>query len=69
MRNLPANVGDTSSIPESGGSSGVGNGNLLQHSHLENLLGRGAWQAAVRSAAESDMTEGVELAHVWLFRV
>ena len=39
----PANAGDardTSSIPESGRSSGVGNGNPLQYSCLENPMDR-----------------------------
>jgi len=28
-------------------SAGAGNGNLLQYSCLENLMGRGAWQVRV----------------------
>ena len=45
LKNLPANAGDardTGSIPGSGGSPGVGNGNSLQYSCLENSLDRGA---------------------------
>ena len=41
IKNLPANAGDTrdvSSIPELGRSSGVGNVNPLQYSHLENTI-------------------------------
>ena len=38
-------AGDHSSIPESGRSSGEGNGNPLQYSCLENSMGREAWQA------------------------
>ena len=34
VKNLPANAGDTGSIPESGRASGEGNGNLLQYSCL-----------------------------------
>ena len=39
VKNLPANVGDAGdagSIPGSGKCPGVGNGNLLQYSCLEN---------------------------------
>ena len=35
-------AGDPGSIPGSGRSSGEGNGNPLQYSHLENLMDRGA---------------------------
>ena len=37
------NVGDLGSIPESGRSSGEGNGNPLQYSCLENSMDGGAW--------------------------
>jgi len=37
------NVGDLGLIPGSGRSPGEGNGNLLQHSYLENPKDRGAW--------------------------
>ena len=46
VKNLPANAGDardTSSIPGSRRSPGIGNGNPLQYSCLENSMGRGAW--------------------------
>ena len=33
--------------------SGEGNGNPLQYSCLENLVGRGAWRAAVHRVAQS----------------
>ena len=45
VKNLPANAGDAGdmgSIPESGRSPGVGNGNPLQYSSLENPMDRGA---------------------------
>ena len=34
---------DAGSIPESGRSPGVGNGNPYQYSCLENSMDRGAW--------------------------
>ena len=37
------NVGDQSSIPESGRPSGEGNDNPLQYSFLKNPMERGAW--------------------------
>ena len=43
VKNLLASVGDArdlSSIPKSGRSPGVGNGNPLQYSCLENSMGR-----------------------------
>ena len=53
VKNLPANAGDQGSIPELGRSPEVGNGNPLQHSCLENSMGRGAWWAAVHGATKS----------------
>ena len=38
VKNLPANAGDTGSIPGSGRYPGVGNGNLLQYSCLEKSM-------------------------------
>ena len=60
VKNLPANAGDTGdtgSIPESGRSSGGGNGNPLHYCWLEIFMDRGAWQATMHGAAKSDMTE------------
>ena len=51
VKNPPDNAGDARDlglIPESGGSPGVGNGNPLQHSCLENPMDRGAWWATVQ---------------------
>ena len=60
VENLPANAGDArdaGSILESGRSPGVGNGNLLQYSCLENPMDREARSVAVHGVAkESDMT-------------
>ena len=56
VKNLPANAGDTGdmgSIPESGRSSGGGNGNPLQGSCLENSMARGAWWVTVHGVAKS----------------
>ena len=50
LKNLPDNArdeGDVCSIPRSGRSPGIGNGNPLQCSCLENSTDRGAWLAAV----------------------
>ena len=67
VKNPPANAGDLReavSIPESGRSPGEGNGNPLQYSYLENLMDRGAWQAAVHKVTESDTTEVTWCAHM-----
>ena len=56
VKNLPASVGDAGGaglIPGLGRFPGVGNGNPLQYSCLENPLDRGPWQAAVHRVAES----------------
>ena len=50
VKNSPANLGDVGDrglIPGWRRSPGVGNGNPLQRSCLENALDRGAWQAIV----------------------
>ena len=50
VKNLPASAGDGRDmvlIPGLGTSPGVGNGNPLQYSYLENFMGRGAWWAIV----------------------
>ena len=53
VKNLPANVGDPSSIPGLGRSPGEGSGNPLQYSCLENSMDRGAWWATVHGVTES----------------
>ena len=44
---------DAGLISESGRSSGVGNGNPLQYSYLENSMDRGAWQATVHGVTKT----------------
>ena len=45
-------AGDVGSIPGSGRSSGVENGNPLQYSSLENLMDRELWQATAHGVAK-----------------
>ena len=57
VKNPPANAGnarDSGSTPGSERSPGVGNGNPLQYSCLENPMDTGA---TVHRVTESDMTE------------
>ena len=56
VKNSPANKGDRGdmgSIPGSGRSPEVGNGNPLQYSYLEYSMDRGAWQATVHGVTKS----------------
>ena len=56
VKHPPASAGDAKDvglIPGSGRSPGVGNGNPLQYSCLENSMDRGAWWATVHGAAKS----------------
>ena len=56
VKNPPANagdIGDTSSVPGLGRSSGGGCGNPLQSSCLENPLDRGVWWAMVHRVTKS----------------
>ena len=46
-----------SSVPGSGKFPGVGNGNPLQYSCLENSMDRRAWQATFHGVIESDVAE------------
>ena len=55
VKNLLGSAGNTrdvGSIPDSGGSPGVGNGNLLQHSCLGNSRDTGVWWATVHRVAK-----------------
>ena len=63
VKNPPTDAGDVRDsglIPERGTPPGEGNGNLLQHSCMENPMDRGAWWATVLGVTESDMPE-----HAW----
>ena len=60
VKNLPSSAGDTRDVGKIyrhlrslGRSLGVGNGNPLHYSCLENHMDRGAWQATVPRAAKS----------------
>ena len=56
VKNLPADTGDAGeadSIPGSGRSPGVGNGNPLQYFCLGNPMDRGAWCATIHGVAKS----------------
>ena len=62
VKNLSANAGDArdlGSISGLGRSPGVGNGNPLKYSGLENPINRGAWQATVHGVAKSQ----IQLSH------
>ena len=68
VKNLLAKAGDAGdmgSIPGSGRSPGVGNGNPLQHSCLENPMDSGASWAAVHGVAKSQ-TILSDLAHTYI---
>ena len=57
IKDLPANAGDTGSIPAFGRCPGEGNGNPLWYSCLGNPMDRGAWQAIIHGITkESDTT-------------
>ena len=74
-KNQPANAGDAGdlgSIPALGRSPGVGIGNPLQYSCLENPTDRGAWWATVHGVAESQTglsthTHTQEIPQSWSF--
>ena len=56
VKNPPDNAGDSRHsglIPESGGSPGVGSGNPLQYSCLENPTDRRPWRAPVFGVTKS----------------
>ena len=53
VKNPHASAGDVGSIPGSGRSPGVGNGNTLQDSCLESSMNRRARQATVHGVTKS----------------
>ena len=53
VKNMPANAGETQVGPWFGKIPGVGNGNPLQYSCLENPMDRGAWWSIVHGVAKS----------------
>ena len=56
IKNPSASVGDArdaSSIPELGRSPGIGNGNPLQYSCLENSMDRVRWWSIVHGATKN----------------
>jgi len=55
VKNLPANPGDMrfGSIPGLGRSPGIGHGNPLQYSGVENPMDRGTWWATGHGVARS----------------
>ena len=58
LRNLPANIGDKRDaglISWWGRSPGEVNGTLLQHSCLENSMGREAWWGIVHQAPKNQI--------------
>ena len=66
VKNLSANIQDlkdAGSTPGLGRSLGVGNGNLLQHSCLENSMDRRVWQLTVHRVTKSQ-TQLSDWAHM-----
>ena len=57
IKNPPANIGDPKDMGVSHGLGtfpGVGNGNPLQYSCLENSMNRGTWLITVHGVKETD---------------
>ena len=71
VKNPPASAGNTrhaGSFPGLGRSPRVGNGNLLQYSHLEHSMDRGAWWATVHGGLKESETTEANL-HVFLLDI
>ena len=62
------NAGDPGLIPGSGRSPGVGNGNPLQHSCLENSMDGGAWWATVHGVTKSQTQQSNYLLNPGVFK-
>ena len=72
VKNPPGNEGDirdSGSIPGSRRSPGVGHGNPLQYSCLENPMNRGAWHATVHKVAKSQTRPKQLSMHVGRFLI
>ena len=69
VRNLPANAGDSGSIPGLERFPEKGSGNPVQYSHLGNPMDRGAWWATVHGVMnELNMTQQLNsntLDYIW----
>ena len=67
VKNLPIKAEDerdSGSIPGSGRSPGVGNGNPFHYSYLENLMDKGAWQATVHgSQSQTQLSTHILMLH------
>ena len=57
VKNPPANAGDSGRTPGSERSPAIGNGNLLQYSHLENSMDRGPGRYSPWGPKELDTIE------------
>ena len=60
VKNLPANAGDAG---DTGSVPGVGNGNPLQYSCLENPMDRGAWPSTVHGVSKSQTQLSTQHTH------
>ena len=63
VKNNAGDVRDEGSIPRSGRTPGIGNGNPLRYSCLENSTDRGTWQATVHRVAKELASNDFICAH------
>ena len=66
VKNLPASAREVGLIPGLGRFLGVGNGNLLQYSCLENSIDRRVWWAKVHGAPKSLTFLSTHVLLIWL---